>query len=128
MPWHEHTTLVGTTETPFTGDDPGEVRPLPQEQDYLMEVVHRYFPHARTKILSSFAGIRVLPTSKTRVFRRSREIMFVTDRRRNPRVLGIYGGKLTSYRADAEHALRQLCGTLPARQPIADTRRLQLET
>jgi glycerol-3-phosphate dehydrogenase len=127
MPWHAHTTLVGTTETPFTGIDPGQVRPLPQEQDYLMEVVHRYFPQARTKILSSFAGIRVLPSGKTGVFRRSREIMYVTDRRQNPRVLSVYGGKLTSYRADAQRALKQLSGTLPARQSIADTRKLRLE-
>ena len=128
MPWHEHTTLVGTTETPFAGDDPGQVRPLPQEQNYLMEVVHRYFPQARTDILSSFAGIRVLPSGKTRAFRRSREILYVTDQRQNPRVLSVYGGKLTSYRADAEHALRLVRSTLPARRAIADTRRLQLET
>jgi len=127
MPWHEHTTLVGTTETPFAGDDPGLARPLPQEQNYLLEVVHRYFPQAHANILSSFAGIRVLPSGKTRAFRRSREILYVTDRQQNPRVLGVYGGKLTSYRADAEHALRQLSGTLPARRPIADTRSLRLE-
>lgn len=127
MPWHEHTTLVGTTETLFIGDDPTQVRPLPREQSYLMEVVHRYFPQTHANILSSFAGIRVLPSGKTRAFRRSREILYVTDRRKNPRVLGVYGGKLTSYRADAEHALRLVSGTLPARLPIADTRNLRLE-
>ena len=127
MPWHEGTTLVGTTETPFSGRDPGQVKPLPQEQSYLLDVVHRYFPQTPTKILSSFAGIRVLPSGKSRAFRRSREILYITDRRRSPRVLGIYGGKLTSYRADAEHALKLISSTLPARRPIADTRSLRLE-
>ncbi len=128
MPWHEHTTLIGTTETPFTGDDPGKVRPLPQEQNYLLEVVQRYFPQAHTNLLSSFAGIRVLPGGKTRAFRRSREILYVTDRRKNPQVLSVYGGKLTSYRADAKHALKLIGGSLPVRKPIVDTRHLRLET
>ena len=127
MPWHDNTTLVGTTETPFTGNDPAQVKPLPQEQQYLLEVVQRYFPQARTSIRASFAGVRVLPTGKTGAFRRSREILFATDRRWKPRVLGVYGGKLTSYRADAERAIRHLNNALPARRPIADTRKLMLE-
>jgi len=127
MPWHEHTTLVGTTETPFTGVEPAQVSPLPQEQEYLMAVVYHYFPHAQTSILSSFAGIRVLPTRKAGAFQRSREIVFVTDRPRFPRVLGIYGGKLTSYRADAQQALIHIIDSLPKCRPIADTRSLTLE-
>ncbi len=126
MPWHGNTTLVGTTETPFTGADPGQAKPLPQEQNYLLEVLHRYFPDAPSNIFSSFAGIRVLPTGKTRAFRRSREILFVADFQPKPRMLGVYGGKLTSYRADAQHALRVLKNVLPARRPIADTRKLAL--
>jgi glycerol-3-phosphate dehydrogenase len=128
MPWHEHTTLVGTTETRFTGDDPGLVTPLSKEQDYLLDVVQRYFPQARTHIASSFAGVRVLPSGKTRAFRRSREILYVTDRRKSPRVLSVYGGKLTSYRADAIHALKLVGSSLPFRKPIADTGCLMLET
>ena len=126
MPWHDHTTLVGTTETAFTGDDPARVEPQPGEEEYLLDVLHRYFPQASTKVSARFAGVRVLPRGAGGAFRQSREILFITDRPRRPRVLGVYGGKLTSYRADAQQALRHLADALPARQPIADTRELPL--
>ena len=126
MPWHDQTTLVGTTETAFMGDDPAQVEPLPGEERYLLDVLHRYFPHASSDVLTRFAGVRVLPRGPGGAFRQSREILFVTDRPRQPRVLGVYGGKLTSYRADAQQALRHLADALPARQPIADTRQLTL--
>ena len=126
MPWHDQSTLVGTTETVFKGTDPTVVRPLPAEQDYLLEVLHRYFPTAPITVRASFAGLRVLPAGPQRAFRRSREILLVTDRPRQPRVLAVYGGKLTSYRADAAHALHLLRSALPARTPKADTRTLPL--
>ena len=127
MPWHDHMTLVGTTETAFTGDDPARVEPQPGEQQYLLDVLQHYFPKARGKIHTNFAGVRVLPGGPGGAFGHSREILFVTDRPRQPRVLGVYGGKLTSYRADAQQAMRYLADALPARQPIADTRELPLE-
>ncbi|HET9032800.1 MAG TPA: FAD-dependent oxidoreductase [Dokdonella sp.] len=127
MPWHDQTTLVGTTETVFTGDDPARVEPQPGEQQYLLDVVQHYFPQTRASIQSSFAGVRVLPAGPGGAFGQSREILFVTDRRRQPRVLGVYGGKLTSYRADAQQALRHLADALPTRRPLADTRELPLE-
>lgn len=126
MPWHECSTLVGTTETEFTGADPASVHPLPEEQSYLLEVLRRYFPAASEKIRASFAGLRVLPAASTRAFKRSREILLLTDRPERPRVLTVYGGKLTSYRADAEHALRLIKTALPARTPKGNTRELPL--
>lgn len=127
MPWHNETTLVGTTETPFTGEDPSQAKALPQEQQYLLEVVRRYFPKARLDIRASFAGIRVLPAGKSRIFRRSREILFATDRETAPRVLSVYGGKLTSYRADAQRALKMMRHVLPHCRSVADTRMLALD-
>lgn len=126
MPWHEHSTLVGTTETLFKDPDPATVRPLATEQDYLLTVLRRYFPTAPTQIRTSFAGLRVLPKDSKRAFRRSREILLLTDRPRRPRLLSVYGGKLTSYRADAARALRLIRTALPARPPKGDTRRLPL--
>ena len=125
MPWYERT-LVGTTETLFTGADPGSVQPLAEEQRYLLDVVHAYFPDAPLSVHAAFAGLRVLPRDVGRAFRRSREILFVTDRPQQPRVLGVYGGKLTSYRTDAERTLRRLHASLPSRKPVADTRTLPL--
>lgn len=126
MPWHEGHTLVGTTETLFKGADPAAVQPLPAEREYLLTVVRRYFPAMPTTVHASFAGLRVLPSAGTRAFQRSREILLLTDRERDPRVLTVYGGKLTSYRADAEHALRLIASSLPRRAARADTRSLPL--
>lgn len=125
MPWQSYT-LVGTTETPFTGTDPAAVYPSGEERRYLLEVLTHYFPAAQPAVSGAFAGLRVLPRSEGRAFGRSREILFATDRPRRPRVLGVYGGKLTSYRADALKALAWLRGSLPSRRPRARTDELPL--
>lgn len=125
MPW-KNQTLVGTTETPFTGHDPAEVAPTPNETDYLKNVVMHYFPQVKPALHGAFAGLRVLPSGNARAFGRSREILLIRNKTRRARVLHVYGGKLTSYRADAERALRLLKATLPERQIRENTRRLHL--
>ncbi len=125
MPWGEHT-LIGTTETPYRGD-PAAVRPQPEEQAYLLEVAGHYFPRCRDVTpLSAFAGLRVLPASGGSPFGRSRETILHTDRSERPRVLSIYGGKLTAYRATAEKVMERLAAALPLRPAVADTRQLPL--
>jgi len=128
MPWHGNT-LVGTTETRFHGD-PDHVHPMAAERHYLMSVLKHYFPRYAAldarDLVDSFAGLRVLPGGTGHAFHRSRETEFVADRPLRPRTLGIYGGKLTCWRATAEQAMRRVAGSLPARRPRADTRRLKL--
>lgn len=128
MPW-QNKTLVGTTETRYQGD-PTSVIPLAKEEHYLLETLAHYFPAHdpinRECIVSSFAGLRVLPVDSKNIFRRSRETILHTDRRDKPRVLSIYGGNLTAYRAVAEKIMQRLNGTLPDRTPIADTEKLKL--
>lgn len=128
MPWHGRI-LVGTTETHYEGN-PANVTPLKEEQDYLLETFSHYFPAYRPlqhhDIVSSFAGLRVLPASGESAFQRSRETIFHLDRLVRPRLLSIYGGKLTTYRATAEKVLNQLSSGLPKREAIADTRKLRL--
>jgi len=125
MPWGEQT-LVGTTETPYEGD-PAAVRPLLQEQNYLLEVLAHYFPRYRDVApTATFAGLRVLPSSGGKAFGRSRETILHTDRKERPRVLTLYGGKLTAYRAAAEQVMAHIVTALPRRQAVADTRSLPL--
>ncbi len=94
--------LLGTTETPYSGK-PENVHPLPEEKLYLEETYRHYFPNKTTaKVLRYFCGLRVLPSSSSNPFKRSREIILQQDRKNNPRVVTIVGGKLTSYRATAE--------------------------
>ncbi len=123
MPWHG-ATLIGTTETPYRGD-PDQVHPLPQEEEYLLAVARHYFPAlahlTREHITQRFAGLRVLPSASQAAFDRSRETIFSTDREPNPRVLGIYGGKLTGWRAAAAHVLKRISPSLPAARKRAAT-------
>jgi glycerol-3-phosphate dehydrogenase len=128
MPW-QGATLIGTTETPYHGD-PGKVQPLPQEEDYLLSVAAHYFPAARTltraDIVRRFAGLRVLPAASQAAFDRSRETVFTTDRDARPRVLGIYGGKLTGWRAAAAHVLARISPSLGDKPRRAATDQLIL--
>ena len=134
MPWRldgeagRDAILLGTTETRFTGD-PAEVRPLPEEQAYLLETFRHYFstmPHVH----AAFAGLRVLPVAEDQadgsLGARQRETVLQTDHPDTPRLLTIYGGKLTAYRATAEKVMRMLKKTLPDRVALADTRTLSL--
>ncbi len=128
MPWHNRI-LIGTTESPYRGT-PAEVKPLPHEQAYLLATFGHYFPDygslRQSDIITSYAGLRVLPASEDSAFLRSRETTVYTDRVVRPRVMSIYGGKLTTYRATAEKVMNQLIRSLPQRKIIADTKELAL--
>ena len=123
MPW-AGATLIGTTETPYHGD-PDDAHPLPEEEEYLLAVVRHYFPAlnglTRDDITQRFAGLRVLPAASQAAFDRSRETIFTTDRDVRPRVLCIYGGKLTGWRAAADHVMRRIRPSLPAAERRAET-------
>ncbi len=122
--------LLGTTETRFTGN-PAEVHPLPAEQEYLLET-YRYYFSVTPKVRAAFAGLRVLPMAedqtenKNQYAARQRETVLQTDCPELPRLLTIYGGKLTAYRATAEKVMHKLQNSLPDKEPVADTRTLPL--
>lgn len=124
LPWGEHA-LLGTTETHFTGS-PDEVTPLASEEAYLLNVMQHYFPHRSHSVIDRFAGLRVLPAATHAAFKRSREIQLTMDNPQAPRVVSIYGGKLTGYRATAHKVMRLLHRTLPASRRVARTSRISL--
>ena len=72
-------------------------------------------------IAERFAGLRVLPAATQAAFDRSRETVFTTDRDVRPRVLCIYGGKLTGWRAAAAHVMQRISPSLPAAERRAET-------
>ncbi len=129
MPWRQQL-LVGTTEVRFHGD-PAAVAPAPHEIHYLLGVLRHYFPKYRdpaaSQLRAAFAGLRVLPAGGGHAFHRSRETLLVPDRGTRPRVLSIYGGKLTTWRAVAARALAQIAASLPARRAVARTDELELQ-
>jgi glycerol-3-phosphate dehydrogenase len=128
MPWYGQT-MIGTTESRFRGN-PAEVQPLPTEINYLLQTLKHYFPahhrDQRSDITHSFAGLRVLPAGSGHAFRRPRETLLDVDRADRPRVLSIYGGKLTGWRATAEKVMQRLTASLPTQTTIADTRNIRL--
>jgi glycerol-3-phosphate dehydrogenase len=127
IPWRGQT-LVGTTETPFHGD-PAAVRPSAQERAYLLATLCHYFPRyaaVPANAVEAFAGLRVLPAGAGDAAARSRETVLAPDRPRRPRLLTIYGGKLTAYRATAAAVLQRLQPSLPGRKAVARTSHLVL--
>jgi glycerol-3-phosphate dehydrogenase len=125
LPWKQ-SILLGTTETVFE-DNPENVLPLAEEENYLLDCFQHYFPNHPILVQERFAGLRVLPRSQDNVFNRSREIHLQCDRPQKPRVVGIYGGKLTVCRATAQKVLRIVKPSLPIRAPKKDISQLSLE-
>lgn len=109
MPWKDNQLLIGTTENSYTAD-PADVIPLDCEIDYLLSVYNHYFKDNLTtsSLLSSFAGLRVLPKTKGNAFSRPRDTLIIPTDITNPRLLSLYGGKLTAYRATADQVIRKL--------------------
>ena len=128
MPWQQRL-MIGTTEGRFRGD-PARVAPTPAEEHYLLGVLRHYFPRFRpdgaVQIQQRIAGLRVLPGGGGHAFHRSRETLLSFDRPVRPRVLSIYGGKLTTWRAVSERALRLIAPSLPAQRALARTDQLPL--
>ncbi|MFA5494869.1 MAG: FAD-dependent oxidoreductase [Porticoccaceae bacterium] len=128
LPW-DGGTLLGTTEGPYQGD-PGRVQATAEEEAYLLGTLGWYFPAfgrpGGVEVRERMAGLRVLPTGRDSLFRRSREVRFSEDLAAGGGYLGIYGGKLTGYRATADKVIKRLATVLGNRTRQADTRTLRL--
>ncbi|KAF0193209.1 MAG: glycerol-3-phosphate dehydrogenase [Gammaproteobacteria bacterium] len=129
MPWKSRV-LVGTTETGFH-NDPADVHALESEVQYLLETLRFYFPVYKNTtskdVVSEFAGLRVLLAGNQLAFKRPRETVLHVDRSLAPKLLTIYGGKLTAYRATARKVMQRIDRSLPERRAVADTARLPLK-
>ena len=127
MPWYGDT-MIGTTESIFE-DDPSKTSPLESEVQYLLEAFYSYFPdyaEQNLQIKQKFAGLRVLPKSDEDANKRSRETIYLRDRKDKPRILSIFGGKLTAYRATAEHVMKYLHDSLPKSKSELSTKEIRL--
>jgi len=127
MPWKDQL-LIGTTEVDYNGD-PAEVAPLKTEIEYLLSVYNHYFSTdlSQADVISSFAGLRVLPQAAGAAFSRPRDTLLIGDNGDQSRMFSLYGGKLTAYRATAEKVMRRLRRVLPVKSgKRLDTRDLRL--
>lgn len=117
--------LLGTTETRYQGDLQ-TISPQPEEVSYLQAVFQHYFPQQLAVMVDAFAGLRVLPAGQGREFSKPRDTRFQLDRPQQPRLLSIYGGKLTAYRITAQRVMQQLSPSLPKPSRHLDTQQIIL--
>ncbi len=116
-PYEENYLLVGTTDIPYEGDL-SRVEADSSEIDYLCDALNRYFRTtvSASDVVWSFSGVRPLyddnnanPSAVTRDY-----VFDLSDDGRGGAVLlSIFGGKITTYRRMAEHALQRLAEFLP---------------
>ncbi len=118
-PYEGDKALIGTTDIPYEGA-PEEVTATEDEVAYLMDAVNRYFkPQLRRQdVLESFSGVRPLyddghgnPSAVTR------DYVFDLDENAGAPLLNVFGGKITTFRKLAEHALERLGTTFPDMKP-----------
>ena len=121
IPYEERFTLIGTTDIPYAGD-PAAVSISAEEEDYLLDLMGRFFSGApkRDDIVWSYSGVRPLfddnagadASSVTRDYR-----FELSAEAGAPALLTVLGGKLTTYRRLAEAALAKLAPHLPPMGP-----------
>ncbi len=110
IPYERDFTLIGTTDLLYEGDL-DDVVISPKEIAYLIKAASRYFSSAITEdeIISSYSGVRPLyedhAASNSTV---TRDYVFELDKEGGAPILSVYGGKITTYRKLAEHALEKL--------------------
>ncbi|MGJ0513485.1 glycerol-3-phosphate dehydrogenase [Methylocystis sp.] len=116
IPYEHEFTLVGTTDVSYDGP-PGAVAISNAETDYLLNSLNHFLrvPATRDAIVWSYAGLRPLYDDgalKASVV--TRDYAFDLDAPEDaPPSLSIFGGKITTARRLAEHALSELSRFLP---------------
>jgi glycerol-3-phosphate dehydrogenase len=115
IPYESDFTLIGTTENDYAGD-PGAVRTSPEDIEYLCQAVNRYFSTTITpaQVVWTYSGVRPLyDDGASEAQAATRDYVLDLDEAGAP-MLSIFGGKITTYRRLAQHALTKLERHLPA--------------
>jgi glycerol-3-phosphate dehydrogenase len=116
IPYERDFTLIGTTDADHDGSL-ADIHASGAEIDYLCEGANQYFRAAinPADVVWTYSGVRPLiedgsgkPEAATRGYR------IDLDCDEGAPLLTIYGGKITSYRHVAEHAVDELAGYIPA--------------
>ncbi|WP_114521637.1 glycerol-3-phosphate dehydrogenase [Altererythrobacter sp. ZODW24] len=117
IPWEGEFTLIGTTDRDHE-DGLDKVHAEPDEVEYLCKEASAYFRQDITPadVVHTYAGVRALvddgsgkPEAATRGYR-----LPMSPESEGAAMLGVYGGKITSYRHLAEEAVDMLSERLPA--------------
>lgn len=116
IPYEGKFSLIGTTDVPFTGKCE-DIAIDPTEIDYLCRAVSRWFakPVLANDVLWSYAGVRPLyDDGEPDAAAVTRDYVLEVDAEDGaPPLLSVFGGKLTTYRRLAEHAMEKLARFFP---------------
>jgi len=115
-PYQDRYTLIGTTDVEHRGT-PGACEASTEEIEYLCRAANRYFARALTPsdVVWNYSGIRPLfDDGAQNVSKITRDYTLRVDGdERTAPVLSVFGGKITTYRKLAEHALEKIAPWFP---------------
>ena len=115
IPYFERFSLIGTTDVPVTEFDAPQISN--DETQYLLDLANTYLakPLTKSDIVATYAGVRPLyddgddnPSEITRDY-----TLKLDQHAGGAPLLNIYGGKITTYRKLAEHAIEKLLPFFP---------------
>jgi glycerol-3-phosphate dehydrogenase len=110
IPYQNDFTLIGTTDRDYHGD-PAHVSATQDEIDYLCTSVSEYLatPVTPDEVVWAYSGVRPLYDDGASEARAAtRDYVFELDAPDGVPILSVFGGKITTYRKLAEHALEKL--------------------
>ena len=116
IPYENNFTLIGTTDEDHKGD-PGKPEITQAETDYLLSAVSEYFkrPVTGEMVRWSYSGIRPLyDDGASKAQEATRDYVLKIDQPEGQApLLSVFGGKITTSRKLAEHALEKLAAFFP---------------
>jgi glycerol-3-phosphate dehydrogenase len=110
IPYQQDYTLIGTTDRDFKGD-PQDVRISQEEIAYLCSAASEYFaePVTPQDIVWTYSAVRPLfDDGASKAQEATRDYVLKVDSTDATPLLNVFGGKLTTYRRLAEHALEKI--------------------
>ncbi|MBN8994626.1 MAG: glycerol-3-phosphate dehydrogenase [Rhizobiales bacterium] len=111
IPYRQDFTLIGTTDDDYHGD-PGEVAADDAEVAYLLAAASEYFrqPVTEDAVVWTYSGVRPLyDDGASKAQEATRDYVLDVDAGEGQApVLSVFGGKITTSRKLAEHALEKL--------------------
>ncbi|MCO6187700.1 glycerol-3-phosphate dehydrogenase [Rhizobium sp. L1K21] len=115
IPYENDFTLIGTTDRDFEGN-PNSVKISDSEIDYLCGAASEYFaePVTRDDIVWTYSAVRPLfDDGASQAQEATRDyVLKVEQSAGGAPLLNVFGGKLTTYRRLAEHALEKIGETI----------------
>ncbi|MDE2515530.1 MAG: glycerol-3-phosphate dehydrogenase, partial [Rhodospirillales bacterium] len=115
IPYEGDFTLIGTTDEDYRGD-PAKVVCTEGDVAYLCAAVGEYLrdPPKPADVVWRYAGVRPLhQDGSASAQETSRDYVLELDHADGAPLLSVYGGKITTFRRLAEHAMERLGGEFP---------------